>query len=161
MPVDVADLYKRHGAMVKRRAAHLLHDESLAQDVVQEVFLRLWREQDRLVGGGLASWLYTTATRMSIDHLRRRAVRANKTPQATDTPPQMPSSRDFGGPDRNLVLRQVVDGLPEELALVALYRFVDEMTHDEIASVTGHSRRHVGNLLQRAERHFQELRHDR
>ena len=63
-----------------------------------------------------------------------------------------------GGPDRRLVLEDVTKDLPEELTLVAVYRFVDEMTHEEIAELTGHSRRHIGNLLQRAERHFQEIR---
>jgi RNA polymerase sigma-70 factor (ECF subfamily) len=40
--------------------------------------------------------------------------------------------------------------MPDELAQVVVYAYVDEMTHQEIADVLRCSRRQVGNLLQRA-----------
>jgi DNA-directed RNA polymerase specialized sigma24 family protein len=50
-----------------------------------------------------------------------------------------------------LLVRQWLQRLPEELALVAVYAFVDEMTHQEIADQIGGSRRRVGDLLKRIE----------
>ena len=49
------------------------------------------------------------------------------------------------------VLHAELARLPEPLAQVAVYRYVDEMTHDEIARILGCSRRHVGDLLERLE----------
>jgi DNA-directed RNA polymerase specialized sigma24 family protein len=49
-------------------------------------------------------------------------------------------------------IRGVLGALPEGLAAVVIYRFVDEMTHAEIATMIGCSRRHVGDLLARFER---------
>jgi DNA-directed RNA polymerase specialized sigma24 family protein len=39
--------------------------------------------------------------------------------------------------------------MPEPLALVAVYYYVDELSHAEIARIMGCSSRHVGNLLER------------
>lgn len=47
--------------------------------------------------------------------------------------------------------RRLVDRMPEDLALVTVYRSVDGMTHEEIADVMGCSRRHVNALLNRAQ----------
>ena len=49
--------------------------------------------------------------------------------------------------------RQLLAGMPEDLARIAVYYYVDEMTHDEIASVMVCSPRHVGNLLDRLKSH--------
>jgi RNA polymerase sigma-70 factor (ECF subfamily) len=51
--------------------------------------------------------------------------------------------------ERLLLLRALLRQLPEELAAVAVYHYLDEMTYDEIAALLGCSRRHVGSLLAR------------
>ena len=145
MSLDVADLYRKHGGMVFRRARSILGDDERARDVAQEVFLTLHRERDRLVVGGLASWLYTTTTRRCFNELRNTANRS----RLLDAQAPPSSQRDHG---EDLVqLRGVLRDLDEQLAFVAIYRFVDEMTHAEIATHLGCSRRHVGDLLVRLE----------
>src|SRR4051812_368461 len=46
-------------------------------------------------------------------------------------------------------VRDLLSRLPDRLAEVAVYYYVDEMTHAEIAGILGCSRRHVGDILQR------------
>jgi RNA polymerase sigma-70 factor (ECF subfamily) len=46
-------------------------------------------------------------------------------------------------------VRQILAKVPEELARVAVYYYLDDMTHKEIADHLGCSRRHVGDLLVR------------
>jgi RNA polymerase sigma-70 factor (ECF subfamily) len=55
-------------------------------------------------------------------------------------------------------LRGILRDLDEQLAYLAIYRFVDEMTHAEIAVQLGCSRRHVGDLLVRLEEKLAAVR---
>ena len=48
MSVDVADLYRKYGPMVFRRCYSLLKDEALAEDAVQDVFLRVLARRETL-----------------------------------------------------------------------------------------------------------------
>src|SRR5439155_26455583 len=53
-------------------------DADLAQDLVQDVFLKLWRRAETYASdkGGFSGWLFTIARRSAIDLQRRRARRA-------------------------------------------------------------------------------------
>jgi RNA polymerase sigma factor (sigma-70 family) len=143
MSLDVADLYRAHGGMVFRRARSILGDDERARDVVQDVFLTLHRQRERLHHGGLVSWLYTTTTHRCFNELRNTQTRGRLL--STERP--VGFHKDHS--EHLVQLRGLLKDLDEELAHVAVYRFVDEMTHAEIAAQLGCSRRHVGDLLVR------------
>ncbi len=147
MPLDVADLYRKHGGMIFRRARSILGDDERARDVVQDVFLLLHRQREVLRSGGLASWLYTTTTHRCFNVLRNHGTRSRLLGEARETMPTEHHDRS----EPLVLVRGLLPELPEELALLAVYRFVDEMTHAEIATQLGCSRRHVGDLLVRLE----------
>src|SRR5260221_997081 len=70
----MADLYDRYARVVYGVALRVLASTTAAEDVVQEVFLQLWRnpqafDADR---GRLAPWLAVIARNRAIDHLRKR-----------------------------------------------------------------------------------------
>jgi len=152
MSLDVADLYRKHGGMVFRRARSILGDDERARDVVQEVFFTLHRERERMINGGLVSWLYTTTTNRCFNELRNTSNRS----RLLDAERRTSSQRDRS---ESLVhLRGLLRDLDEQLATLAIYRFVDEMTHAEIAVQLGCSRRHVGDLLVRLEEKLAAVR---
>ncbi len=66
-----------HGAELHRLAARLLGDGALADDAVQETFLRAWRSADRFDAGlgSLRGWLFTILRNVVIDLSRARACR--------------------------------------------------------------------------------------
>jgi RNA polymerase sigma-70 factor (ECF subfamily) len=66
-------LYGRYGRPAYALARRILADESLAQDVVQEVFLAVWRDPGRFdpARGGFASWLLTLTHHKAVDSVRR------------------------------------------------------------------------------------------
>jgi RNA polymerase sigma factor (sigma-70 family) len=150
--IDVAALYMRHGAMVFRRARGLLKDEQAGRDVVHDVFISLHERRDELREGGIVSWLYVVTTNLCLRQLRSAATRARLV--GTIEPQVHTRAR---GEDA-AAIRGVLSALPDELAAVAVYRFVDEMTHAEIAEVLGCSRRHIGDLLDRLERAIEPAR---
>ncbi len=66
-------LYARYGRPCYSLARRILTDEQLAQDVVQEVFLVLWRDAARFdaTRGGFSTWLLSMTHHKSVDSVRR------------------------------------------------------------------------------------------
>jgi RNA polymerase sigma-70 factor (ECF subfamily) len=66
-------LYGRYGRPCYGLARRILGDEQLAQDVVQEVFLALWRDPSRYdaTRGGFSTWLLSMAHHKAVDSVRR------------------------------------------------------------------------------------------
>jgi RNA polymerase sigma factor (sigma-70 family) len=150
--LDVAELYRTHGAMVHRRARRLLRDDEAARDVVHDVFLTLTERPPEQGATGMVSWLYVVTTNLCLKRLRSAATRARLV-DAIDLPRAFAASGEVMAE-----LRAALAGLPQELASLAVYRFVDEMTHAEIAELMGCSRRHIGDLLERFEHAMQPVR---
>ncbi len=71
------ELYRRHSRPVYSLALHILRDPATAEDVTQEVFLKLWRQSESYVPerGALGSWLLSVAHNRAIDVVRRRRLR--------------------------------------------------------------------------------------
>jgi len=66
-------LFERYSALLFRLISHLVRDEDLAHDVLQHVFIQLYRSLHILVPGGtLKAWLSQVARNRSIDELRRK-----------------------------------------------------------------------------------------
>src|SRR5207253_8277052 len=70
----VAQLYDRYSAMVYAVALRVLGDAGAAEDVLQEVFMQLWRNPGVFDSsrGNLAAWLSVIARNRAIDSLRKR-----------------------------------------------------------------------------------------
>lgn len=73
----LAAAYDRYGGTVYALILRITHDQSSAEDLVQELFLRLWHRAHDFDGsrGSLAVWLMTIARNMAIDHLRSSHAR--------------------------------------------------------------------------------------
>jgi RNA polymerase sigma-70 factor, ECF subfamily len=84
-PID--ELYARHRQRAVRIARRVLGDPHEAEDVVQEVFVRLWSRPDRFDGrSAWTTWLHRVTINGSISSLRARKQRGAPTP-APDAPP--------------------------------------------------------------------------
>lgn len=97
--------------------------------------------------GDPAAWLYTVTTRLCLNRLRdgqnrRRLLDERAVPWLSST------TTNAGA--RLAPILQALAAMPEEMAIVMVLYFMDEMSHEEIAGVLGCSRRHVGHVLERA-----------
>lgn len=71
------DLYTLFAPVMFRYLARKTRDQDVAQDLVQELFVRIWRKRADLdPEQSLKAYLYTAASRLAIDHLRRNTQRA-------------------------------------------------------------------------------------
>jgi len=76
----LAEAYRRHGGAVFALARRLLIDSALAEEVVQEVFLRLWSQPDRFDPdrGSLRSYLLAQSHGRAVDLLRSETSRRRR-----------------------------------------------------------------------------------
>jgi RNA polymerase sigma-70 factor (ECF subfamily) len=143
--IDV--VYRTHGHAVLRRARRLLGDEEEARDLLQEVFASLVARPEQFAQkSSITTWLYGVTTHGCLNRLRNARTRKrlfdeHANPSGARSEP--PRAEDVA------MVKELLAGLPADLAEVAVYHHIDEMTHDEIAEVLGCSRRHVGDLLTR------------
>ena len=151
----LAKLYREHGHVVYRRARRLLRNDDDARDVVQDVFVELFRHPERFEArSSLVTYLYAAATHAALNRLRDgrnrtrllaiEAASAGQERQATAS-----------GETRALAC-ELLAGLSADDAALAVYLYCDELTHDEAADLLGCSRRHVGDLATRLRRQIME-----
>ena len=147
---EIAALYEQYGPALYRRALGLLgHDED-AHEVVQETFFQFWRARSRFRRESSPfTFLYRITTNLSIDRLRRR-----KTAGHTLSLEEGIHSGAVEGSTESKVLAasqlaHVLDGLEDDLVMVAVMAFVDGMTQDEISESIGVSRRTILKRLKK------------
>src|SRR5271167_1939883 len=70
----LSELYDRYSKVVYGVALRILHDTGAAEDLLQDIFLQLWRKPDAFDSsrGSLTAWLAVIARHRSIDRLRKR-----------------------------------------------------------------------------------------
>lgn len=76
----LAEVYRRHAGAVFALARRLLSDRTLAEEIVQEVFLRLWNDPDRFDPdrGSLRSYLLAQCHGRSVDLIRAESSRRRR-----------------------------------------------------------------------------------
>jgi RNA polymerase sigma-70 factor (ECF subfamily) len=136
----LAELYRRHASSVLGLARRLLGDPTVAEEVVQEVFLRLWRSPERFDPGrgSLRSYLLAQTHGRAVDLLRsERARRQREEREALATPE---ASYDLEREVWNLTVAERV-----QQAMTTLTD--DERQAIELAYFRGHTYREVAALL--------------
>jgi RNA polymerase sigma-70 factor (ECF subfamily) len=157
------DLYRRHGRTVYGIAIAVCGDASIAEEVAQDVFLRVWKRADTYQPdkAKVVTWLARIARNVSIDALRRASARPG---QAQDSEAALevfldPRAVEPGDSAQvaamRLRVRAAVAALPPELMRVLSLGFFRGLTHQEIAEQLGHP---LGTVKTRMRDALQRLR---
>ncbi|MFG1819651.1 sigma-70 family RNA polymerase sigma factor [Kribbella sp. NPDC049174] len=142
---------RAHSARVYRHAYRLTGNRPDAEDLTQEVFVRVFRSLASYTPGTFEGWLYRITTNLFLDRVRRRRgirlvpLADTLQPLAVRTPDQDLEDRTFD-PD----IRSALDALtPGYLATIVLHD-VDGLTYREIAATLGIECGTVASRLHRA-----------
>ena len=130
-------LYEAHVERVYRLAFRLAGDDDLARDFTQDAFIRAFsRLKDFRGESSFSTWLYTIATTVSLNGLRKvRRIREREAPvEAADS---LGTTTRRADPDLRAALRRAIDGLPEGYRTVFVMHDVEGFTHEEIATALG------------------------
>ncbi|WP_127496084.1 RNA polymerase sigma factor [Paenibacillus glycanilyticus] len=133
-------LYERYERPVYMFAYRIVKDAMLAEEVVQELFMRIWNLAERYNSeqGRLASWLFTITRNIAIDALRRRQTRTSQqvaeTEQLNQTPDPDSDTAELAA--ANVVGEQVRNALGklsgDQQEVVELIYF-NGYTHQEVS----------------------------
>ena len=151
-------LFRRYYERIYRVLYRLVGDE--AEDLAQEVFLRLYRRPPGSLDADLGAWLYRVATNLGYNAIRsrtrrelyRRALGAITKGRGWRQGEPDPEARVQRDEERHRV-RSLLARLSRRQAAILLLRHCD-LSYREIASVLGVSPGSVGTLLARAEDAF-------
>ncbi len=149
------ELVRQYDQAVLRLALHLTGSESDAQDIYQEAFLKAYRNVANFrFECSFYTWLYRIVTNLCLDHLRKRQVRKEDAPVATDSDgepydllEQVADARAGANPERELMARELGTRINTALGkLSARERLVFELKHYH-----GMKLRTIGEMLQTTE----------
>jgi RNA polymerase sigma-70 factor, ECF subfamily len=149
------ELVRHYDQAVLRLALHLTGSESDAQDVYQDAFLKAYKS----IGNfrfecSFYTWIYRIVTNLCLDQLRKRQVRKEDAPVATDCDgeqydvlSQVPDARAGANPERDLMRRELGGRISRALEkLTPRERMVFELKHYQ-----GLKLRTVGKILNTTE----------
>ena len=139
----------RYQDRLRLLAYHQLHDRHLAQDAVQDTFVKAWRGlPDFRRGACLGTWLYRIAYRTCVDYERRRARRP-EVADAGDLQASAPATPDDAVIERTELAR-VLDELPATQRLVVLLVDREGLDYRTVARILSVSPGTVCSRLSRA-----------
>jgi RNA polymerase sigma-70 factor, ECF subfamily len=137
----LGELYDRFGRLVYSMAYNVLGDGALAEEVTQDVFLKVWEKAETYQPGQgrVSVWLSSLARNRSIDIYRSRKVRPEgnlagfPVEEAIDLPDEMNVEASVEHRDARHRLQRALAQLPEAQRQALAYAFFRGYSHGEIA----------------------------
>ena len=154
-------LVEKYRAPVIHFLYRMVHESALAEQLAQEVFLRVYRSRKRYQPRArFTTWLFRIATNAALNAVRDgRRRRARETSVENDAASSVVAALADPGPnveqrmveaERREQIRQAVEALPEKQRLAVLLHKYQELDYAEIAEILGCSESALKSLLFRA-----------
>ena len=168
-------LMERYSPRIYRVAFGITRNHAEAEEVVQDVFLTLFRKIDTFEGrAAIGTWLYRVAANAAL--IKRRGKRVELEVSLEDCLPtfredghregdrswvladwsQTPESELLAGEARE-ILGQALERLPEHYRALLVLRDVEELSNEEVAGILGESLSSVKSRLHRARMALREI----
>jgi RNA polymerase sigma-70 factor, ECF subfamily len=149
------ELYRQHSGWVYALARRMAGDETLAKDLTQESFIRLWQKIDSFRGESeFTTWFRRMAINICLNKLGDERRRTNRVFTTDDL-----SAFDAGGkrqtPEAGIDLERAMAQLPNGARAVFVLHDVEGYKHSEIAEMTGVAEGTVKAQLHRARKLLQ------
>ena len=133
----MAQLYARYSSVVYAVALRVLGDTAAAEDVLQEIFIQLWRNPGAFDSGrgNLAPWLAVITRNRAVDSLRKRRPQTEISETTVSVEPDLAGEADRGRAMEKV--RAVLKDMPEAQRSSLEMAYFEGYSHSEIAEKTG------------------------
>ena len=157
-PPSWDEVVRTHSGRVYRLAYRLTGNRADAEDLTQEVFVRVFRALDNYRPGTFEGWLHRITTNLFLDGARRRArIRFEALPEDAERVPGHERSPEQAFSDDNLDgdVQHALDELPPDFRAAVVLCDIEGLSYEEIAATLGiklgtvRSRIHRGRTLLR------------
>lgn len=146
-------LFRKYYSFLCRSAFRILPDESIVEDLVQEVFYELWRRRGQLqINVSLKAYLRRSIMNRALNYLRdNRKVFSEEEEKAASLPDNLPEpGQQLEAAQLQELIDRVIDGLPERCRIVFVLSRFEEMSYQEIAEELGISAKTVEHQISKA-----------
>jgi RNA polymerase sigma-70 factor (ECF subfamily) len=133
-------LYDRHSRIVYALVLRILQQASTAEEVVQDVFLQLWRNAGRYESrrGAFVPWLLTLARNRALDNLRLKSERQRRREDQTEELPSIAQAPEYekalDEKRRAEVVRSLMGSLTAQQKKAIEMAYFEGLSHSEIAA---------------------------
>jgi len=133
----MAALYDRYSSIVYAVALRVLQDGAGAEDVLQDIFMQLWRNPGAFDSsrGNMAAWLAVITRNRAIDALRRRRPESDIDDVIVSAEPDLASDTDRARAMEKV--RSTLEGMPAAQRSALEMAYFEGLSHSEIAAKTG------------------------
>jgi RNA polymerase sigma-70 factor (ECF subfamily) len=144
-PPGFGEILARHQTLVFRTAWRMLGSAADAEDITQEVFLKLYATR----ADQSPAWLYRVTVNLCLDHIRRRKPASDASlptlADASPSPEQLATQA-----QRQQLLARYIARLPERERACLVLRDLEELSSPEVAAILGITEETVRTAIHRA-----------
>lgn len=142
-PQALAELYDRYGKLAYSLVLRVVRDQAIAEDLVQETFLRVWNRVHSINAdkGSIGPWLLAIARNRSIDYLRSSAGRERNAVELDETDHASLYCEMEAGillSDQARRVKVAMDKLPPNYRTVMELAYFEGLSQSEMAARMGH-----------------------
>ncbi len=164
--VAFRELIEAHQRRIIGTIAKMISDESEAEDIAQQVFIRVWKSAARYEPTAkFTTWLFKITRNLVFNELRRRKRHPAQLLDALNSDDRPMQAPDLGvkAPDTALLdeemqgaIQQAIDELPETQRMAVILRRYDDIPYEEIGEILDLSVPAVKSVLFRARTELRE-----
>lgn len=155
-------LFREYYGKVLRFVHSLVKDDAAAQDLAQDVFVKLWEKRRRLHGvKSLDSYLFVVSRNAALDYFKKAFLRKKLPMESLDDALMARISADISenieAASELEAVRKMILAMPERRRDIYIMSKINGMSNDDIASVLGITRKTVENQLYLAKTGIKKL----
>lgn len=150
-------LYVRYLDPIYRYFFFQLHDKFLAEDLAQEVFIKVWRsiKSYEEAKGSFTSWMYRIAHNLLVDYFRGKKTLSLK--EGLEASYSEDWLEKLDRDEKIQKIRQALGQLPKDYQEVVVLRFFEDLSVEEVAEIVDKSEENVRVIQHRAIRKLKEI----
>lgn len=153
-------LMQTHLGRVVRMAARVMGSVSVAEDIAQEAFVRVWRTADKWngtdkSGARFTTWLYRVVMNLCIDEKRKKQLVFSDTAADFEVADHGRTAEDhMAAAEQSGRVKAALAGLPDRQRQAFILCFYEEKSNQEAAAILDISVKALESLLVRSRRHL-------